>query len=387
MQTPGAQGVERKSSCNSMGEFTFRFATEEDDPALRTFLKQIPMPGRVSVTFEREPWFFGGNQIEGDDSRTLLAEDSQTGEIAGMGTWCSLEAWVNGEKERLGYLGQLRTAKAHRGHLSFLKKGYELLGASLRPSRPLTNITTIIEDNWSARNFLARPKKGFPLYQERGRLFTFVISTRQVGGKKFSEEFELRNAISTDLPEMADFLCRVYRVYQFSPVWSEIVLRNPSRTRGLSLQDFTLAIERTTGRLVGCLALWDQRAFKQTVVHSYSGSLRWARRVLNPIAGWARIPELPPPGTVLSHAFLSHLAVEKEAQRVLPALVSCQCDVARKRGIDSLMIGVGEGHPLLGTLGKMSVLEYRSVVYIVKWPEENGPAIDPGPIHLEIAIL
>jgi hypothetical protein len=37
---------------------TFDLATEADEPELRRILRATPMPGTVSMTFEREPYYF-----------------------------------------------------------------------------------------------------------------------------------------------------------------------------------------------------------------------------------------------------------------------------------------------------------------------------------------
>ena len=50
------------------------------------------------------------------------------------------------------------------------------------------------------------------------------------------------------------------------------------------------------GKLAGTLAGWDQRGFRQSVVHAYSPGMRWARPFYNCWARLRGLPSLPPPG-------------------------------------------------------------------------------------------
>ena len=69
-----------------MAHITFDLATHADEAALRRILRASPMPGSISVTFEREPDYFRASTIEGTFHQTIVARDSATGEIIGMGT-------------------------------------------------------------------------------------------------------------------------------------------------------------------------------------------------------------------------------------------------------------------------------------------------------------
>ncbi len=48
-------------------EFSFELARPADDLALRKLLAETPMPGRITVSFERQPNYFMGCSIMGPD--------------------------------------------------------------------------------------------------------------------------------------------------------------------------------------------------------------------------------------------------------------------------------------------------------------------------------
>ena len=90
---------------------------------------------------------------------------------------------------------------------------------------------------------------------------------------------------------------------------------------GLGLPPGRFFIAVDGGEPVACGALWDQRTFRQTVIHEYAGALGLARPLLNVVRRLNGRPPLPTPGTVLAQAFLSSLAFADGHEALLPELV------------------------------------------------------------------
>src|SRR6516162_6075648 len=97
-----------------MSGISVNFAGPADDAAIRLLMRRQPMPGRVTVTFEREPNFFPGCAVTGEDCQVLVAR-SDRGEIVGVACRSERNVFVNGQERRLGYLGQLRVDQRFRG--------------------------------------------------------------------------------------------------------------------------------------------------------------------------------------------------------------------------------------------------------------------------------
>src|SRR5450432_4068328 len=91
-------------------------ATRDDDAGIRELLAGNPLPGRIALTYEREPDYFRGCATMGRDCQVLIARVGESGgELIGVACRAVRPAFINGREERLGYLGQLRVDPRHRG--------------------------------------------------------------------------------------------------------------------------------------------------------------------------------------------------------------------------------------------------------------------------------
>ena len=69
-----------------MGRVVFEPATAADDAGLRRLMAQSPMPGGISIAFEREPSYFHAVEVQGRFWQVLLGRDVDTGDLVGVGT-------------------------------------------------------------------------------------------------------------------------------------------------------------------------------------------------------------------------------------------------------------------------------------------------------------
>ena len=96
-------------------QFSIQFATPADDAAIRQLLRREPMPGRIRVTYQREPEFRLGCEVTGEDCQVLVARRQDSDEIVGVASRSVRRVFVNGREQRVGYLGQLRIDPRFRG--------------------------------------------------------------------------------------------------------------------------------------------------------------------------------------------------------------------------------------------------------------------------------
>jgi hypothetical protein len=190
------------------------------------------------------------------------------------------------------------------------------------------------------------------------------------------------------MPEIVACLRRNGARRQFAVAWSASDLESPSRTRGLSVEDFVVAEQE--GRISGCVALWDQRAFKQSVIRGYTAAIGRVRRLANLAAPLVNRPRLPRAGRPFPHAYLSHLAVDEDAPELTMALLGAAYSRARARSIANLTIGLSERDPRLAAVRRsLGGIQYWSVLYTLSWPSNDAAAVqlDGRPAGLEIATL
>lgn len=366
----------------------FDLAGSEDDEDLRRLLRDLPLEGRVSLSLEREPSVFAAATVGGDQHQILIGRDTKTGQVAGFGGRFEMDAYINGDVARLGYFGELRVLPRRRKSL-----GHVMVGAfgAMRKlheqgSTPFY-FTTIISDNRPARRLLEAGVRGMPTYQPFDRLLTFVIPTRK-NRKKGSGKHSVLSGNKFSMRAIADHLQAHGQNHQLHPFWSKENLESNERCRGLALRDF-LVVEQG-GNIEGLLALWDQRDFKQSVVRGYAPGLSRMRPLFNVMAPIFGQPVLPPPGTRLENAFLSHVAVPHDREALLADLVADACVRAAARNIDYVSIALSARNPLAKSLEQtFSCYRYVAEVYLVYWPdgEATAQSISRTVSHLEVAII
>ena len=351
-------------------------ADAADEPEIRALLRQ-PMEGRFRVALEREPDSRLAASVEGDRHFTMVVRDV-AGRIVATGSRSVRTVWLDGAPARLGYVGQLRrdpSAAAAAGPI--LRAGFATLAATRGPGELPFDLTSIAADNAPARRLLERGIRGVPPYRPLGELVTCFVPAR--GGRLTRRA--LPPVRQGERAELAACLGRNLARFQLAPVWSETDLACGSRCRGLAARDLFVV---DGGR--GCAALWDQRAFKQTRIHGYSPALARLRPLLGPLLRLRGAPPLPAPGSTVASAFLSHAAVDDDYPDAFLGLVEHARSAARARGIDWLVTGFVEGHPLLAALLRAArPRTYRTVLHAICWtPDAPLPA---GRLHVEPAVL
>jgi hypothetical protein len=326
---------------------TIVLARPHDDASLRRLLRENAVPGRVTLSYEREPNFFAASRVDGERSQTIVAREG--GRVVGLGTRSTHLAYVNGSAQRIGYLSQLRLDRECRGRAHLVFRGYDAL-------RQLHDecadapfyVTTLVDGNRQAERLLTSGHLRLPRYQRIESFRTLVLRTsaiRPIEPSPGSRQ-DIRSHLAGHSPR-----------WQFCRIWDDV-----------EPDDFVVSSD-------GCLAVWDQSAFKQVVVRGYAPPLNLFRRLLG----------LPRVGDPLRMAFLSHLAVASGA--ALVHLIRAAATHARARRLDYLILGLSARSPLLDAVRRaFAPREYGSTVYAVYWGGTR-PDLDDRPCHLEAATL
>jgi hypothetical protein len=369
------------------GHFVFRDAGPEDDPILRDILRATPLPGWVTLNYEREPNYFHGCPIEGD-ARTVLASIAN-GAPVGFFSRAVRTAWIARRRMRLGYLGQLRLLSQWRGRSRAILRGFQVCRELLDDGHQDTPyyLTSILSDNSLARRVLTSGIKGMPSYLPLRGFLTLVAATRQpFGRREAAPPYVLRPATGSDVDTLAGLLQTCGRRYALHPCWDADSLR-ALQPVGWRPENCLLLLKG--GRPVACGAVWDQRSVRQWRVAAYTSALAFARPLASAALGLTGYPRLPRPGRMLDQGFLSHLAVIPGEEAALAMLIAGLLRLANQNGLASIVLGLSEGHPWLSFLGGLRTLRYRSQLYLVHWPEGRKAAQDLAgqPVQTEAACL
>jgi len=365
----------------------FEAATAATEGQLRKLLRDNPLSGELCVSLEREPNVFHGAGISGDNFQLMLAFAGAERHLVATGGRFELTVYINGTPRQIGYLGELRADGGLKRRRKLLLESYETMRRYHESGNVPFYLTTIVADNTAARRLLETGIGDMPTYQPMESMVTLTIPAK-AGARRERSTRNVVNGTDSQLPDIVEAMAHSGPDYQFHPVWTEDVLRSETRCRGLSADDYLLC--RNGEKLQGCLALWDQRSFKQTVIRGYSKRLSRARPFLNVVAPLLSRPRLPPPGARLESAFLSHVAVEPGDEPALVALIGHACRQALKRKLDYVMLGFAERNPLAEVVRRrFPCHEYVSIIYVVYWEDGAAAAnqLDNRVPHPEVAIL
>lgn len=364
------------------GGILFRPATREDDAELRVLLRDNDMDSWVNLAFEREPSFFDGENLIGKSAAVIALDEMNAHAPIGMYTCSVLPAHINGLAERAGYLGGLRVNRTYRRRIRILKNGFASIPALLPEQQSLLCwFTSVGEENSKARRILEADLEGMPRYRFAGVMETLAFSSRQAKSSGL-----LQQATIKDIPALVDFFNKQACSYQFSPVLKEAWLLSLNGKQGLSLEDFLLL--KDGNELLGCMAVWDQRKFKQTVVWGYRFPLNKFRSAYNLFARVRGGNILPTVGAKLEQAFLSFFALDSRAHGIAADVVKEGLLRGAEKNALIGCLGLSDRNPLTEILKTALHADcYRTRIETVSWPGDKLPELDGRPVQPEVAVL
>jgi hypothetical protein len=372
--------IERELTGTRSGRIGFAVARADDDADIRRLLRENPMPGVISLSLEREPSYFADARLPGETKQTIIARAG--GRVVCTGSCTIRQRFVNGLPRRVGYLGGLRLDAGCGGRFDILRRGYEFFHELQTVAPADFYFTSIATDNHRARTLLERGLPGLPRYEFIGEFVTVLLST---AGRRTVSSQSAMPASSAEqiIARLNENNCQ----YQFAPCWSEDEF-SALQTLGLQLDDFHSFRDGT--HVLASAALWDQRPFKQTVIRGYGPSLARIRPLSNLVARFTGGIRLPAIGETLANAFVTHLAGASERPDVLKKLLANLCGAAAQRGIGLLTLGFAANDPRLALVRRhFRGREYRSRLYVVRWPECGRAAneLDGRILAPEVALL
>lgn len=358
-------------------------ADPRDDASIRRLLRATPMPGTVTVAFEREPDYFLGCSVHGERVETPVIRAG--GEVVGVCCRAVRRVYVGGCAVRVGYLGGLRVAPERRGRM-LVARGMRFLRERQRDDPLDGYFATITEDNREADGVLVRrARPGFPAFEPLTTLHTLALVVARRAPRAAAE---VRPATPDDLGRVTAFLNAHGSRRQLFPVVDD-ALFGSARTRGLEPGDLRLAF--ASGRLVGVLGLWDQRAYKQTVVRGYRQPLRTVKGLVDLALRVRGARPLPRLGERVRHASATFVCVLDDDPEVFAALLGSALREARRRDLHYLMVGLCDEDPLLGVARRVPHLAYRSTLHAVSFGGEEAARAFArrleGVRHVDIATL
>ena len=359
-----------------------------DDFALRQIMAQTPMGGRVTLSFHREPSYFAANCVLGRDSQTIVCHDTEQGEIVGVGTRSVREMFVSGVPTRVGYLSGLRSIERVRNR-SLLARGYRFLQKlhDADPRAPEFYLTTIAEGNSVAIDQLTSGRAGLPMYYPLSRLHTLAIPIRKLARNRKFESFDFEVTRADNFSEVIAYLHRMGAARTFFPLYRQTDF-DPNNGTFRGVPASSIAVARRNNRIIGVAGIWDQRAFRQTIVNGYQRATSVVRPLINV---WSRLTGgicLPKPGESFDACFVCFPMIEHSEPAVQSALLH-QLGQWVPAGTRCLLAGFCDDDPLLPLVRKLAQTEYTTRLYAVSRAPLPAAIVAPQakPYYLELGCL
>lgn len=367
--------------------YTLSLGQPEDDRELRDLLAAIPMPGSISLCWHREPSYFGGAVVEGHFRQTIVVRDRCHGRVVGMGNRSVSPVYLNGQPAPVGYLGGLRSLPKYRGG-TLLARGYRFLRQLHGDGKTALYVTTIARNNRVARDVLTSGRAGLPTYHPAGEFVTLLLPLRRRPRAARAAPIAIRPAATSDMPRLLEFWNTLGPRRQFFPVLTERDFGTPeSLYRELEPSHILMACRDNC--VCGTIAIWNQQAFRQTVVTSLPAWLRWLLPAYNLLAAVRRRPRLPEVGGKVSYLTAALPVVSHDDPEIWRHLLHAAQTYRSNRAHRFVALGLHASDPLLPVVRRRAVMTYITEVYLVCW-EDGEPLrqlLDSRPIYLELGRL
>jgi hypothetical protein len=353
-----------------MGKFEFTLATADDEAELREVLSSTPMNGQISISFAREPDFFAATPVDGKLVQIVVGRDVEQGCIVGMGSRTAGPRYVNEQLNTVGYLGGLRLLPQYRGQGGLIARGYRFLRRLHSDQAVPYYLTTIASDNAVALQTIAVGRAGLPTYHPLGDYVTISLNPAAASRiDRNSSRISTRLATIDDREQIIAFLNARGPRRQFFPAYEAADLfQEQGWLQGLQPHDVMLAFRGD--QLVGTWGAWDQRPFKQTIIHSYDKWLTLARPAYNVVAELRNRAALPTPGSVVTARYGAMLVVAEDDAEVCRRLMGAMSRELLHRGDRLVFLGMHASDPLLSIARAVGGREYVTHLYLVFWPDQ-----------------
>jgi hypothetical protein len=365
--------------------FAITLAERGDDGELRALLRENPMNGSIQIAFEREPDFFAACATRGSFHQVGVGRDLKSGRIVGLGTRSIADAFVNGRPVPFGWLSDLRLAPAYRGG-TLVARGYQFLRQLHDDGRVELYGTIIFQDNQTALRTIAATRAGLPGYHDLGVIHCPGINLRR-RKPPLAADCDIVRGRPELLPEIVDCLNRNNARKQFAPVHDVEGFIHGNRWKDFQPSDFFVALRNN--RVVGVVGRWDQSAFKQTRVISYSRRLRWMVPAANALQTLLGAPSFPEPGQYVPFFYVCFIAVDRDDPGVFRALLRQIYNDSVGSSFRYAMVGLHERDPLLATVKDYSLTPFAGRLFCVCFAdgEHRFRTLDGRVPYVEAATL
>ena len=347
----------------------FREYVPEDDGDIRRILRDNPMPGDISLSYEREPLYHIGVPVLGEESVTLVAEVD--GEVAGFASRAIRIIFDGIKSYKIGYLTGLRVDSPYHDKMLTVR-AFHWLKEYDKDKNIDFYLFTVIEGNQRAEKMLTNKRLGTNT-RCIGDLWTYAIKPSK-NKTSLSKEYTISDLSSEKYEDVKCFINKF-----MGERFPEEQDFNEINYPGFTKEDILVLKLRDEIVCVG--GYWNQGSYKQNRISSYSLRLRQIIPLMNLYRKMIKQPILPDTGDYIKTSSVVFL---RGATKYRKMLLSYLSERAYKQEQHSLLVGVYQDDVIKDYLGKKQIDIYKSHIYIMSFNEEL-PDITGNVLNLEIS--
>lgn len=353
-------------------------AAKTDDLEIRNLLANNPIPGNISLIYQKNPSFFQAVKVGNWDTKTIVIKNN-SGKIVAFQTTAVRDIYLDGEIKKIGYLSNLRVDKKfqNKGVLKigfdFFKKIDPEIGAPFYYS-------TIISRNKKALNVLVKQRSDGLKFVGAGTYLTKAVlilnKKKEVGNK-----YRIARGSDDNLEAVVDFLNKEGQNKNFYPHY-KIDDFGTEFLKDFKIEDFYIVYNDK--EMVGVGGKWDQSNFKQNIIYDYNFIFKF----YNLAAKILKWPNIPDKGKQFKFIYLSFIAIKNNKPEILNSLIrAVYNDLIGKKYL-YLVFGLHKKDPLIKSLKGFFYLTYKSKLFINYWQKpEILKNFNLGIPYLELSTL
>jgi hypothetical protein len=351
----------------------FEQAGLEDGPALLSLIEADAAKGAIELFYTRRPSPVASYQRESDFvSLAVLRDDAGRPSI--MAADVLHRYFVGGEDREIGYMSGIRRRKDSypRGNWLHALYAYEREHCS-------SCLFSVLEDNADVMTFFEKHKPEAVTIAPVCDYNTYMVNPKALL-RFLRQDLRTEPVQPGQIDAIYAFLAQHGRQYDFFPAVTDL----EKQFSGLHWAD-CLAVWHGK-RVVAFGALWEQTAYRQYIVKAYHGPMQTARVFSSVLEAAGYIP-IPPAGEVLKIATLTLMSAAGEDPGIYRALLGGLADMARRRKMKILVIGLPKPNYQSDIFQTVRHLSFGSHIYMLQDTGEPPYSAGRQPLHLECGWL
>ncbi len=284
-------------------------ATDQDNEKLLHYFSQSQFPGSITLRMRRMFNFFNQYRTQSDDFVTYMLLNDKD-EIEAMASIVFREAWIEGQKEIVGYATDLRVSSSRRAVLTWSQHFLPVIEMARQKRNCRYIFTAVAASQRQAYNAFIRPRsirRRMPRYYLFRRFQLMSLHGLWPFHEMPLTSVTVRKAEESDFNKLSDFIVEQSKsrpLHYFED--KNAFIATLERWRDLYTENFLIA-EDKQGSVVGCVAPWSPQQIQKVYAVRYGDTAQNLKDILT-FGSWFGVSHtLPRTEGELKVRHLTHL--------------------------------------------------------------------------------